>query len=454
MARCVLLPLLLLVAVPATAQTPVKPVLHCTLAQCTARALSRSPFLAAARLGVDQYQSKLREAHSVFYPKLEVNGFASVLPALKPGHDGSKPMDDYDFTRLGPLGVGSIGIAQTLSTFGKVNTLQELAEKGIDIARTTVRVAEDEMRYQLARAWWGLVLVADLRSLTDDVRRLLDETRTKLDKQRDEGDAAFNQNDLLKLNVYAAEIEEKLRTFARNREQALDGLRLAMGDDAAQDIVPAGELTAVVVPAMPIEAAEQLAVANAPRLVAQRGGVQARLLQVDAAQANWWPDLLFVARVAGTYAPTRDENSDSLATNPSNTATTGLGVVLRWTLDIWRQLERVEQAELDLRQAQLAIAGETARTRTDARQLFREMMDAHAMIGIQDKAHRAARGLLTAETQAYDDGFGDFTEVLRAMESYTRRRLAFAEAMFTYNVAVAALSRQVGMDLTTLQRVL
>ena len=443
----------LLFAQLALAGEPEHTPIHCTLAQCTARAMARSPFLAAARLGVNQYESKLREAQSVFYPKFSVEGFGSVLPALKPGHDGSKPFEDYDLTKLGPLGVGSVSMAQTLYTFGKVSALKLLAEQGIDIVRTTVRVAEDEMRYQLARAWWGLVLVTDLRDLTNDVRKLLDETRGKLEKQRDEADAGYNQNDLLKLNVYSAEIEEKLKTFARNREQALDGLRLAMGDDTATAVVPAGDLTAVVVPALPIEAVEQLALVNAPKLVAMRGGVQARLLQVDVAKTNWWPDLLFVARIAGTYAPTRDTNSDSLATNPQNTATTGLGFVLRWTLDIWRQIEKVEQAQLDLRQAQLAMVGESERLRMDTRQLFREMTDAQAMIAVHDKAYRAARGLLTAESQAYDDGFGDFTEVLRAMESYTRRRLAFAEAVFTYNLAVAAMSRQVGMDIAQPMRV-
>ena len=436
------------VPVQAGEPTETRRVYRCTLDECYRLALQRSPLMEAARISVAQYASKAREANTVFLPKFEVNGFLSVLPALKPGKNGSEPLEDYDFTNLGPLAVGSIGLAQTIWTAGKVSSLKKLASEGVDIARATVRVAEDELRYLLSRAWWGLVLVADLQDLTKDIRRLLDEQRAKLEKQRDEADEGFNQSDLLRLNVYGAEIEEKLRQFERNRQQALDGVRMALGEKSDLDIDAAGELTPVSVPPLPVEAVEALAIANAPRYLAQRGGVRARLLQVDAAKANLWPDVLFIARVAATYAPTRDSSSDSLAANPSNAATTGLGIVLRWTLDIWRQLEKVEQAELDARQAALQVAGEREKLRMDVRQLWREMVDAQAMIGVQEKAHKAARGLLTAETQAYDDGFQDFAEVLKAMESYTRRRLAHAEAIYTYNMAVAAVARQAGAGLT------
>ncbi|MBM4344167.1 MAG: TolC family protein [Deltaproteobacteria bacterium] len=440
-----------LCATAAMAAPAAPSVVRCTLAQCFQRGLERSPLMAAARLGLDQYQSKLREAKSVFYPKFEVNGFASVLPALKPGRDGGEPLEDYDFTSLGPLAVGSIGMAQTIWTAGKVSSLKQLASEGVDIARATVRVAEDELRYQLGRAWWGLVLVEDLRELTGDVRRILDETRTRMEKQRDAGDEGFNQGDLLRLNVYAAEIEDKLRQNERAKQQALDGARLAMGESLDVAVEPVGELTPVAVPPLPIEAVEALALANSPRFLAQRGGVRARLLQVESAEAQLWPDLLFIVRVAGTYAPTRDSTGDSLASNPSNAATTGLGLVLRWTLDIWRQVEKIAQARLDLRQAQLTIEHERQKLKVDVRAAFREMTDARAMIDVQYKAFKSARGLLNATTQAWEDGFEDYAEVLRVTESYVRRRLAWAEAIHGYNLAAAALGRLCGTDLAAIK---
>ena len=240
--------LLILAAIVPVQAWPAEPVYRCTFAQCYQRALKRSPLMAAARISVDQYESKLREAHTAWYPKLDISNFSTVLPELKPGRDGSAPLQDYDFTRLGPLLVNSVSLAQTLYTFGKISTLQDMAHRGIDIAHITVHVAEDEMRYQLARAWWGLVLVDELREMISDGRKLLDDQRAKIERARDEGDPSFNQADLLKLNVFGADIEETLRKFERTRAQAEDGARLAMAEDTSTHVEAAGELTPVVVP--------------------------------------------------------------------------------------------------------------------------------------------------------------------------------------------------------------
>ena len=434
----------------APAYSEPKPI-HCTLEQCYAAALQRSPLLAAARLNIDQYDSKLREAQTAWYPKLDISNFSTALPTLKPGRDGSDTWADYDFQNLGPLMVSSVSVVQPLYTFGKISTLKALARQGVDIARTTVRVAEDEMRYQLSRAWWGLVLVESLADLTTDGLKLLKEQRERLEAARDDGDASFNQADLLKLNVYSAEIEEKIKQFDRNRAQAADGIRLALAHESDVPVQAAGELTALTVPDVPSAAYEALALANSPRLLAQRDGVQARLIQVDLAKNQLWPELIFVARLAYTYAPTRDSTGDSLATNPTNSATSGVGVAVRWSLDVFRLLEKVDQAKLDARQAVLQTQGEAMKLRNDVRQLYRELVDARALIDIQQRALKAARGWLLAENQAYEDGFQEFPEVLRATETFYRKRMAHAEAIYTYNVAVAALSRAVGMDLTSLQ---
>ncbi len=441
----------LMAALPAQPAGAEPKPLRCTLQQCYATALQRSPLMAAARLSVDQYDSKLREAQTAWYPKLDISNFSTALPALKPGRDGSDTFSDYDFLNVGPLMVSSISMVQPLYTFGKISALKRLAHQGVDIAHTTVRVAEDEMRYQLSRDWWGLVLVESLRDLTTDGLKLLKEQRERLETARDEGDSNFNQADLLKLNVYAAEIEEKVKQFDRNRAQAEDGMRLAMDYGSDVPVEAAGELTAVAVPELPSAAYEALALANAPRLLAQRNGIQARLIQVDLARNQLWPELVFVARLAYTYAPTRDATTDSLATNPTNSATSGVGVAVRWSLDLFRQLEKIDQAKLDARQAVLQTQGEAMKLRNDVRQMYREMVDARALIDIQERALKAARGWLLAENQAYEDGFQEFPEVLRATETYYRKRMAHAEAVYTYNLAVAALSRAVGMDLTSLE---
>jgi outer membrane protein TolC len=348
------------------------------------------------------------------------------------------------------LVVTSVSLAQPLWTFGKLSTLKDMAHQGIEVSRATVRVAEDELRYQMARAWWGLVLVHDLREMIEEGQKLMAEQQEKLEKQKDEGDDDYNPSDLLKLKVSAAELEDKARQFHRNKALAEDALRVAMGDRHDLPVAPQGELQPLALTPLPMEAYEALALANSPRLLAMRGGVRVEVLQAEMAANNLWPDILFIARYASVYAPSREATQDSLATNPNNSATSGVGITVRWNIDLFRNVAKLNQARAEATQATLAERGERERIRAEVRNLVREMLDYRAMIDVQDKAYRAARGWLSSEQQNHEDGLGEFAEVLRALESYYRRRLAYAEAIYNFNVAVAAVSRAVGQDITTI----
>jgi outer membrane protein TolC len=157
--------------------------------------------MAAARQGLTIYQEKLAEAKSGYKPKMEANVFTSALPEEIAGTPGTNPLTDFNYLALSPLVVTSVSLAQPLWTFGKLSTLKDMAHQGIEVSRATVRVAEDELRYQMARAWWGLVLVHDLREMIEEGQKLMAEQQEKLEKQKDEGDEDYNPSDLLKLKV-------------------------------------------------------------------------------------------------------------------------------------------------------------------------------------------------------------------------------------------------------------
>ncbi len=440
---------------PAAADEPAPPkVFRCSYATCLERALQRSPLLAAAGMSLDLYEAKAKEAQAIAYPRLTATGFASALPRLKPGRNGDNTFSDYDFADWGPLLLGELSVAQPVYTFGKIAALKRLAAQGIEIGKATRKVAADEMRYQVAKAYWGLVMVNGMKDMIADGLKLVDEQRVKLEKQRDEGDEKFNQADLFRLQIFQADIEDKVRLTERTRQAALDGLRMAMDDSMDVLVEPLDEeIVPLEVKLLPMEAYEALALANQPRLIGMRDGTAAKLELVEYAKTQLYPDLAFVARVAGTYAPTRSTTTDSIASNPNNVANSGAGFALSWNIDIFRNLAKLEQAKVEYNQQATQEKGEREKTRTEVRQLYREAVDAHEMLKVHEQAMKSARGWLNASSQMYEDGFEEFPEVLRAIEAYTRRRFAFLEAIFNHNLAVAALSRGVGMDVTAVKKV-
>lgn len=432
------------------------PVLRCTYEQCVSRALARSPLIAAAGKSLDLYEAMQREAKSTQYPKLELTSFGSGIPSLKAGTTGAY-FTDYDLGGTWkPLLLGQFSVVQPLWTFGKIDALKRLAAEGVEIGQATNKIAADEMRYQIARAWWGLVVVAQMDDMIRDGKKRFLEEKDRQERMRDTADDKFNQNDLMKINIYYADFEDKIRQAERGRQQAMDGLRMAMAESAELEVVPdIGTFKPLEFPVLPVAAYETLALANAPKLLAFRHGVAARVNQVALARNNTLPDIGLVARVAGTYAPSQNGavTTGSLGAIPGTGVDFGGGIALRWSLDIGRLMAQIDQAKVQADQAALAETGEREKTRMDVRQLYREMNDWRAMVDVHEKAKTSAQGWLNATMQTYDDGFeSDYNEVLRAIEAYYRRRLTWLDAIYNYNVAVAALSRAVGMDVTQVKQ--
>lgn len=423
-------------------------VFKCTLQVCYERALKNSPQITAAYTDLDNYEAKLREATSALYPRFDLTGFFSVLPRKKPGAIGENPFVDWDWTRIGPLVTGQVSVVQVLWTFGKIDTLRRMAHTGVRVGRTVRAIAKLELRYQISRGWWTLVLADELEEIIRLAAKHLVKERTAMEDKRDEGED-YNPTDLLRLRMMEADFESKAREARRGRAVATDALCLAMGLSPDTQIQPQhGGLQPLPFTRHPMGVLEGLAAANHPRLMARRGGTLVRLDQLQLAKDQRWPDVVLTGRVAYTYAPTRDVEDESLASNPTNPTQSGGGVAVRWPLNPFRQSAKIDQAEVALRKARAEQRADEDKIRLEVRRLARELRDADEMVDIHDKAMRAARGWLRAESEMHEGGFTGYDQVLRSIEQYYRRRLDWLNSIYKLNLTVAETSRAVGVDLS------
>ena len=420
--------------------------IRCSFDECFKLAMRQSPLIAAARTDIDRYDALLREAKSVRLPRIEVTGFTTVLPTLKDGRTGADMFNDWDWSRPGPFITGQLSFSQPLWTFGKLDTLRDMARKGISVGAAVQQVAKLEMHYQLARAWWTLVLADELDGIIKEGEKHLQRERKRMEDAEEDDD--FDPNSVLQLRMLEADFENRVRTAKRARAAAEDGARMAL-DEKPTTIVRAKSdgLDLLDFPLLPSADYEALAVANHPRLVAQRGGLYVKLQQVRYERNRLWPDILLIGRVAYTYAPTR-EGSSSVTENPTNPTVSGGGIALRWNVDMFRQFVRVDKAEIAHRKAQLQLRGEEQKTRLEVRRLVRELRVARAMARIHDRAMRAARGWLRTEEEGLGGGFSEYRELARALEQFYRRKLTYLETIHRHNILVAELSRAVGSDIT------
>ncbi len=425
----------------------------CSLDECYQRAMERSPLIAAARLDLETYVARLREARAASWPTLSYSGFASILPTKRDDAVGNNPWTDYDWTRLGPLTVNEVSFALPLFTFGKLATLRRLADQGIAVGKAVERIAAAEMRFEVSRAWWTLQLMAELSEVSEEARGWLSKKREGLIEKRDDGADDYEPNDLLKLRMLEADFEGKVREAERTRALAEDGLRAAMDEKMGGKVVPlTARLQALEFPLRSTEDYVDLALANHPKLIAARAGRLATLRQLELARRQLLPDIALVGRIAHTYAPTRVTAGQGLAADPYSPTQSGGGLAIRWNLDIFRRLAQIDQADLRLRRAVELEKAERVKAIVQARRLVREVRDAREMIAIHETAMKAARGLLAGERQMHEQGFQEFKEVLKATEQYYRRWMAWLQAIYNYNVGVAQLSKAIGLDVDRLDQ--
>ena len=420
---------------------------RCTFKECYGLTMKRSPLVAAARTDIDRYAALLREANSVRKPRFEVTGFTTVLPTLKDGRNGSDMFNDWDWSRPGPFVTTQLSFSQPLWTFGKLDTLRAMARRGVHVGKAVQEVAALEMHFQLAKAWWTLVLADELDAIIKEGEKHLGRERKRLEAAEEDDD--FDPNSVLQLRMLEADFEDRVRTARRARAFAEDGTRMALNEPNTTVVranAPKG-LRLLDFPMLPSGDYEAIALAHRPRLVAQRNGVHVKLAQVRLERDRLWPDILLIGRVAYTYAPTR-ASTTSVTENPTNPTVSGGGIALRWNVDLFRQLVRVDKATIAHRKAALELQGEQQKMQLEVRRLVRELRDARAMAKFHERAMRAARGWLRTEEENLGGGFSEYRELARALEQFYRRKLTWLETIHRHNILVAELSRAVGTDVT------
>lgn len=439
-------------SLPTTA-TQTQQNVRCSLAQCVAMAQRRSPFMAAAHADLERYRSLMSRAKASRFPRFEVTGFFAPLPEKRPGTSGSNWIKDWDWTSLSPLATAQLSFTQVLWTFGKIDALRDAAKAGLDVGKATTAVARMEVAYRVHQAWWGVVLARELSTIIAKGTDKLAKERVRLEALREKAedeDKDFDETQLLRLKMAEADLQGRVRQAKRAAALATDTLHAALNLPAQAKVTPtATQIAPVEVKLLPVAAYERLAVENHPKLLAMRQGAVARFHQLKYQKRRMWPDLVLTGRLAYTYAPSVTTGDESLADNPTNPTQSGAGLGLRWRLDVWNQLARIDTARAEARKAKTLARAEELKVRVAVRDLVRQTRDAQAMVPIYARAMRAARGWMRAEAEA--KGFADYRELLRAMEQYYRRKIAWLEGIYRFNVQLAALSRAVGVDVTSVK---
>jgi len=425
------------------------------LVQFLQRAATDNPYLAAGRIDIRAAQAGQDAVTGYRYGHIwgqmvtgPVPGATGQLTGTGKETPTSIPNYGYFFSNLRPYFRAELNVAAPLWTFGKIDAGAKAAGEQVEVKKAQSLEQTWEILTQIKSLYYGWILTEELDVLNDEIQGHLDEAGRYLEKHLTAGDADLTPIDRLKLKAYAAELETQRIEVKKRRQIAVDGLWRLTGLKADEQWRPAEHKLTQVGAAIDDNAAMMsLALSNQPEVSEVMHGVQALEAKRHYNLTRFFPELFIVATGAYAVAPNRDRQTNAFANDSFNylyaTATLGVNFDLQPGVAS-SELTQSDEELAALREKSLAV---TSRVAHDVEAALAEVLADRDKVEVGKQAFQTTRAWSAYVMDAFDLGSITARELIDGLTAFVKARFMLLQDIYDYNIAVAQLSRTVGVEL-------
>jgi outer membrane protein TolC len=438
-----------------------------TLPELLELARQASPGLQAAGKAIEASQAQESEAWRNWLPQGDLLSIVAPSPKINcfaPTTDGSKAMYGVNtvdqnnclqtsspearitdvnwkhiFTRT------EVKLIQPLWDFGKISAGVEAAKAGIGVSQEKQNAARADVELNVRKAYWGLKLARDVLDMLDTGSGYVDDGQKKLEKDLENGTGTASVTDKLRIRTVRAEVDARILEAKRGQGFARDGLRVLLGAQAPDDIdVDDDDFAPIDVKDHPVSYYEDVARYSRPEAKLLGYAVRAKSALADLERRKEDPDLVLIGTAAFARAQDVQDPNNAFMSHYFNSTTAGVAAALRMQLDLGPRISRAtrtsaEAAEIGFRRAE-ALGG----IQLEVRKAYGEMAEASERIKAVQKGEKAAKSWISAVAQNFAVGLAEARDLTDALVAFFNMRYRYLQAVFDYNVAVAALTRATG----------
>ncbi len=411
-----------------------------SLDDCIRIALKSAPELGEAQADIELTASKLAEAKSYRFPQLNVTTLFGPAPQARAQDFLATDRDTIRLNTLTWFTSADATLIQPLYTFGKISENMKAATHGIEVDRSRKVQRANEIALKVKEYYFGLMLARESKELILEVQDDLDKARTTAKKLLDQGSASVDETDIYKLDAFSGEVAKYLEEAKKGERLALAALRTRLGlpGDAVIEI-NSERLTmgGGVVPEY--DTFVEKARARRPEFRQIAEGLKARSALVEAARANYYPDIFLGGLFSWAYAEDRDRINNPYITDPFKHAIGGIALGARWKLDFGITGAKVagEQAQYNRLLSTREFAD--ANIPLEIRKYYLELLEAEHSAADTLKAYTNAKKWAVAALANFDFGIGPAKEIFDALQAYARMRAAYFQSLYNYRIARANL---------------
>lgn len=437
------------------------------------RVEATSPVMDIARARLADYEAQFDRAYYAWTPSLRIESILAPLPerrALRrcvtgsyidpstgraldevgacPGQDIEADERITADTEIGILTRTTARLTFPIYTFGRVEHGMRAARAGLEVGRGGLDVARGELHYRVKQAYYGAQLAASALDILQDGRKRFREAKDGIARELDAESGRFTSNDLRKLIVEEADLESSLLETEALQAVAWSGLRIAAGLEPGAGIaLDSLELEPVHVEARAPEAYVELAIESRPELRMARAAIEARVSQVDMAEAEFLPNIALVGAFGFAEGTTADDPEDPFANDGYNFLNWGVVIGLDWRIDFAALASSLGRAEANLAKQRAEHEALLQQVRLEVLEQVGTMRRRARELDVRELAMKAAKGWLVSNTLNFGLGLVTTDDLLKSLVAYSKARLTYFRTIYEYNLAVARLSQSVGTEL-------
>lgn len=446
-----------------------------------------NPAVKSAEDDIAAMRAQLRKAQFAWIPVIETR--ATLSPGVNIRcddvnlDDGStegfdfqycRTRDDNDFdvntidgyfSQLGEAGVRFEFRADMLipiTTFGKIRNTRKLAEVGVALRELKKDQVEQETVLRVQQAYAALLLARDTIEILREAKGIVDKAERRVEKDLGGGDDDWDSepgdgndlrdpDDLIKVKLAAIELEQLMRQALNVESYALSALWALAGDAAPPGFdVQARNLLRMELPdgLQRAEDYKQMAAARRPEARMASAAVKARQFQEKVARANFLPDLgIAVGTGVGRSNAVDRDMTQLYYQDPFNWTRFTAALAMRWRWDFHFKTFDLQTARANTRSALHQEEAAALLLGLDVQQAYGDLIEAKHLVETYGEAVDLSWRLVVSGQQKDSVGGGNASDLLRNLEKWYSRRFDYEQAIYSYNDAVARLSRAVGTQI-------
>jgi len=431
---------LLIVAVPAMrAAVPTAPPATLTLQDCLDLALKQNPAILKAQEEIRRTHGVIMEARSPALPQITASG---EYRRVDRNSIDSFPGTTNIFQNQEQPWSTQVEVSQLVYSGGRVRAALRAAKLADQIAALGFQRTVADTILEVRRQFYQILL----NKAQVEVR---EQSVTLLDQQLRDAQSRFDVGAVPRFNVLRAEVELanakppliRAQNDLRLSKEALVKLLAIDSPDQTNSFTPinfAGQLV-YEHRAWELPAALQQAINNRPELLQSERQIGVAQANVKVATSGYKPEASVFANY-GWRDTTFSDEVDELRHGWT------LGARLDWAIfDGMLTRGRVTQARALLNEANLDYGDTRRQVELEVRQAYSDYLQTLELIEAQKKTTEQAEESLRLAEARFRAGSGTQLDVLSAQTALTDARSNEVQALYEYNVAIAALERVTGM---------